>query len=211
MLFLLIGCAPADFPDAKLETFPWVEREPLGACESFDACRSDEFCYEGGCLPHTARSFGFDFIAASVGKVRPDGGAWETSAFATSVEPDLLAKVYWSEGSVEEEDRASCGTSEVVDTYYASWTDPVCWFSVTPDPDSMGLGPALFEENAVLINLWDVDSFDMDFIAGWSWDEAQEIEDLAALDGERVRLEMGAQPGGTALWLDVDVWVEVNP
>lgn len=209
MLALLLACAPAEYPDYKLDMIHWGEPEPLGTCEVLGDCRSDEFCHEGDCLPHSARSFGVTLLAASVGSVRPDGGDWETSDFATTHAPDLVGAVYWTDPETGEE--AGCETAETPNVYYVSWNYSPCWFSAPADQVSMGLGPVGIANGFLEVTLWDVDSFNRDYAASWVWNGVEGAEQLAAMDGQDLRLEKSAESGGESLWMDIGISVEVNP
>ncbi|MFT5587746.1 MAG: hypothetical protein ACI9VR_005359 [Cognaticolwellia sp.] len=163
----LLACAPsAGYPDSKLETIPWVEQESFAICETLDDCCSDEFCHEGDCLPHSARSFGIEVLAASVGWVRPDGGDWETSQFATTIEPDLVGGAYWKDLSTGQ--GTGCETWEASNFYDVTWNEAPCWFTVVADQSSMGLGPTGIANAFLEVTLWDIDSFDRDHVATWS-------------------------------------------
>lgn len=216
LFLLLIACAP-EIPDGTLRNVPWVEGVEGATCETLSECRSDEFCHQGSCLLHTARSFEIEFLQASVGGVKPNGAAWETSSFNNSVAPDLIAGVYWIDASVEleadDENYISprCVSSEKVNVYDATWNERC---SLTPEAIEVeyGLGPMGFEGEAIKIFLMDVDTFDFDSGGAWYWEDAAALDELAQYDGQTLRLEEAASAdGGEPLWLDIDVKVEVNP
>lgn len=215
LLVSLAACAsePATVPDGKLEVVPHVEPDAGGACQASADCRSDEVCDLEQCIPADARSFRLTFREAQVGSVNPTGGAWETSSWNTTVEPDLYVTVRWlddqavyDQGYVEYETR--CATSEVSDRYTAYWND-ACFVTPTPRLSSFGLGPDSYWGDAIQISLWDADSFDSDLAATWVFEDAAALDELAAADGEAMRLEVAAD-GGEGLWLEFDVDVVVS-